>query len=45
MQVMWKEASSPAKVLIQSIRQELAEFAGRQSLADDATIVVCKIAS
>jgi sigma-B regulation protein RsbU (phosphoserine phosphatase) len=43
-EVVRHEASSSAKDLIQRIRQELAEFTGRQSLADDATIVACKIA-
>jgi len=44
-EVVRQEVSSPAKVLIQRIRQELAEFTGRQSLTDDVTIVACKIAS
>ncbi len=44
-EVVRKEASSPAKVLIQRIRHELADFTGRQSLTDDATLVACKIAS
>jgi serine/threonine protein phosphatase PrpC len=44
-EVVRREASSPAKVLIQRIRQALAEFTDRQSLADDTTIVACKVAS
>jgi len=44
-EVVRQEAGSPAKVLIQRIRQELAEFTGRQSLADDTTIVACKVVS
>jgi serine phosphatase RsbU (regulator of sigma subunit) len=43
-EVVRREAGLPAKILIQRIRQVLSEFTDGQPLADDTTLVACKIA-
>ncbi len=39
-----QESDSPAKGLVRALRRELREFTNGQPLADDTTIVACKIA-
>jgi sigma-B regulation protein RsbU (phosphoserine phosphatase) len=40
-----REWSLSARDMVGAIRQELQEFTNRQPLADDTTVVVCKIAA
>ncbi len=41
--VVQQASASPAKALVAAIRQGLAEFSGAAALADDTTIVACRM--